>query len=308
MSTKRSISFPLLPSFALLIVAVASCKTTTEAERPQMSRVIGIKGHARYTEDHGNTWHEIKKGHLIPPEAAIQTASGMANAVTLAVGGRYPDKIVLFDSSILKLEQVTTKTVAGKEIGDMRLLILCGSAVGAAGMAWPSDKSFLAPSAPGPKMESIKKQPDQPYYEIKTSNTVVHVQRGLYFLSATGLTRILQGSATLEFTDTGATKDIFAGEEFNPNSGEVGPDRSSRSRRIGTAELGVDESAAKKGSPVPGAATAVLKAKSGSIRNVKVEARRNNRYSIPNASDRKSVKSGRLLDSISMTCFNSVCL
>ena len=55
----------------------------------------------------------------------------------------------------------------------------------------------------------------------RTGSVVLHMQHAFYFMGATGRIRLFQGSAVLEFTNTGATKDLFGGQFYDPVSSAV---------------------------------------------------------------------------------------
>jgi hypothetical protein len=229
MSTKRPISFPLLTSFALLIVAVAGCKTATDVERPQMSKIIALGGAAQFSVDDGKTWRPIRLGRQLAPGSLIKVNEGTTNGVMLAIAYkpdnvRYrdprdpPNSLAIYGNSLLKIEKVTEQSIAGRKVGDFRLTLFEGCVKGDAWMFEPGD--YFHPYV-GPKLETIEKQPNQNYYEIRGSNVVVHMQHAVYVFYATGRTRILHGSAVLEFTDGGATKDLFPGQLYDSATGNV---------------------------------------------------------------------------------------
>jgi hypothetical protein len=222
-----------LGSFALLVWAGAGCRTNSEAERPLVSTVIGIGGAARYNNGQSTNWYELKEGAQLPPGSAIQTAVGSLNGVCVAIGEHVPqvganraglyraDKITIGENSILKLEKVTAKTIAGKNVRDTRMVLLTGTVFGNAGMVWPTDVDVLAHPFAGPKVEMLKPQPDKSYYEIRSSNTVLHVEHALFRFTVSEKILVFEGAAALEFKDKGVTKDLFGPQLYDLETGKI---------------------------------------------------------------------------------------
>jgi len=233
---KTSAFFPLLASSALAFVMWegSGCKTTSEAEIPQTFTVIGISGDARYADDQSKTWRTLKSGNHISQGSVLQTASGAGNAVLLVAGERFvpaipldprpydhANKLILYENSILKIHKLTLKTLGEKKIWDTRLSLLAGSALCDAHTVWPSDAGIDVPMPAGPKVKFIKPEPDKNYYEIRSSNIVVHAEHAVFFLAPSRVTRLVQGAVTIEFADTGATKDLFAPQQYDFATDEI---------------------------------------------------------------------------------------
>ena len=204
----------------MLIYTASGCKTTSETERPQMCTVVSVSGEARYWDGQSNKVHTIRRGDRIPQDSTIQTANGAV--IYLATGTRFlneysyrppffdpPDKVTIYEDSVLKLSKVTLKTVGENRIPDTRLQLLRGAALLDA-----RTKS----SAQVPKGEI-----NAPYHEIRGSNVVVRAEHAGIWFSASGITRVLLGNATIERTDQGITKDLSAWQAYDPVTGEISP-------------------------------------------------------------------------------------
>jgi len=193
-----------------------------------------VSGDARYADGQNKTWRILKSGNHISQGSVLQTASGMGNVVLLVAGERFvpatplnprpydhANKLILYENSILKINKLTVKTIGEKKIWDTRLSLLAGSALFDAHTVWPSDAGIDVPMLAGPKVKSIKPEPDKDYYEIRSSNIVVHAEHAVFFLAPSRVTRLVQGAVALEFTDTGVTKDLFASHQYDFVTGEI---------------------------------------------------------------------------------------
>ena len=193
-----------------------------------------MSGDARCRDGESSAWRVLKLSDHIPQGSEVQTASGAGNAVALAVGKRissdhansrqqynHADKLILYENSFLKIGKLTAKTVGGKKVWDTRLLLSEGSVLCDAGMVWPTDAGLFVPAVPGQKVDSIKPEPDRPYYEIRNSNTVVHAQHAVFYFAPSKGISVMMGSVAIEFTDTSLTKDLFASQRYDPATGEV---------------------------------------------------------------------------------------
>ena len=222
---------PLVFSLMFIACAVTACKTASE---PQMSTVIAISGHARFRDDDGGKWHTLRLGSSIPQGSVIQTDDGPTNAIQLAIGRKLrfldspyrprpafsePNHLTLYENSVLKLDRVTAKIVAGKRISDTRLVLFAGRVTWGAGTA-PTD-CFPDPYPPGPKLQTINPQSDKSYYEISNSNVVVHAEGAYFSFSPRKWATVLMGTVAIEFTDTGIIKDLFNYQKYDFATDEI---------------------------------------------------------------------------------------
>jgi hypothetical protein len=224
----------LLSTLGPMVVAVTGCQTTTQAEVPQMSTVIGLAGNARYHDGQSESWRAVRLGNYIPQGSVIQTDDGATNAVELAIGKRmrflatpdHPDLtegncLTLYEASVLKLDRVTAKIVAGKRISDTRLVLVAGGVAWVAGMSGPIDYLPSESYPHGPKLGTIRPQPDKSYYEISNSNVVVHAGHAYFSFAARRRASVLMGTVAIEFRDTGIVKDVFNFEKYDFLTGEI---------------------------------------------------------------------------------------
>jgi len=224
-----SARFPLFFGLVFILCAVTACKTTSE---PHMSTVIAIAGHAHYRDGDGGKWHAVRLGSLIPQGSVIQTDDGPTNAIRLAIGRQLrfldspyhrdlsePNHLMLYENSVLRLDRVAAKIVAGKRISDTRLVLLAGRVTWGAGTE-PTDY-FPQPYPPGPKLETIRPQPDKSCYEISNSNVVVHAEGAYFSFSAQKWATVLMGTVAIEFTDTGIIKNVFNYQRYDFVTDEI---------------------------------------------------------------------------------------
>jgi hypothetical protein len=229
---KSFASFRWLFGFAFIATAVTGCGTTS-TERPQMCTVVAVMGDARYWNGQNNKVHTIKPGELIPPGSTIQTAKGAGNWVDLAMGERLPnmyssypprsqysinpysprfdpaDHMRIYENSILTLDKVTLKKVGENQVPDTRLRLLQGAVL-----------FSPMPTSPAqvPKREIVA-----PYHEFRGSNVVVRAERAIVLFTASGITRVIDGTVSVERTDQGTTKELSAWQEYAPVTGVVSP-------------------------------------------------------------------------------------
>jgi hypothetical protein len=211
----------ILGGLTLLTFAAAGCKTTAKTERQQVFTVFGFMGEARCQAANNDQWHVVKLRERILPGSTITTAPGSGNYLDIMAGEMYPvgnppdiyssNHLRVFENSVLKLEKVTVKKVAGKKIGDTRLRLSKGTVLGCTGAAPPSNQ----------KVGASGNQQDQPYYEISGSNIVARLRQAQYLFSASGRVIVSSGSATLESINSGETKEIPARHSYDPLTGLV---------------------------------------------------------------------------------------
>jgi len=227
--------FPLFCSMVFIVCPLTACKTISDTEVPRAYKAAAIDGDARYFEGKSEMPRSLKAGARVPQDTAIQTASGIGNMVMLVPDEAGPmpertnprpydhlDKIMVHENSILKIRKLTLKTVGGKQIRDTRLDLSSGSAFCDVGLTWPTDNdSFWKPGPPGPRIKAIQPQPNASYFEIGSGNMVVHAEHAVFFVSRGGIVKVLDGAVALEFPGPGTTKDVFSGQEYDSNTGEI---------------------------------------------------------------------------------------
>ena len=222
-----SASFRWLFGFVFMALAAAGCRTTSTTERPQMCTVLAVMGDVKYWESDSNKVHTVRPGKQIPPGSTIQTAKGEGNWVDLAMGKRLPnaylsypqrliypprydpaDSVRIYENSILTLSKVTLRKVGENQVPDTRLRLLQGSV----SFRWGTSLGHV------PKREIIA-----PYHEIRGSNAVFRAERGIFWLSASGLTRVVDGTASVERTDQGITKELSGLQQYDPVTEVISP-------------------------------------------------------------------------------------
>jgi hypothetical protein len=228
------VSMHLLSVFGLTIIAVTGCKTTSQTEVPQSSTVVALSGHALYQDGRSGAWRVVRVGSIIPQGSVIQTDDGPTNAIKLATGRcirflaspyhpNFEDDshLTVYENSVLKLDHVTAKMVAGKRISDTRLVLLAGRVAWIAGMPEPTDYFPDKPYPTGPKLQTIKPQAGKSYYEISDSNVVIHAAQAYFYFAPRKWATVLLGTVAIEFTDTGTIKDVFNFQNYDFKTGEI---------------------------------------------------------------------------------------
>jgi hypothetical protein len=112
----------------------------------------------------------------------------------------------IYENSILTLDRVTLRKTGENQVPDTRLRLLRG----AVSLRW-------APA------QVAKGEMSAPYHEIRGSNVVVRVERGIFFFGASGLTRVIDGTASVERTDQGITKELSGGQQYDSATGVISP-------------------------------------------------------------------------------------
>jgi hypothetical protein len=188
-----------------------------------IAKVVKMSGDARYFVAGDSTPHDVKVGMILKPGVTIQTASGMGNFVDLvlnnasAVAPPSPsasdiahfqpkadqDGIRIFENTILAVDKLSKTTTGADVVSDTEMDLKAGSILGTVKKLTPSSK-----------------------YEVKIPNGVAGIRGTIYFLSASGVLRVLTGSVVVAYVGSGGnviTQIVNAGEQFDTNTGLVTP-------------------------------------------------------------------------------------
>lgn len=218
---------------SLLSVIVASTMLTTAfAETTDgFVKVVSLKGAARTMPD----GKAIKVGAILKPGVIIQTAAdsyvdlvlnnakatqGLSSAVTddasipaatasAAAGGSsgykpkaVQDAIRIFENSVISVDKLVVTKTGAETVTETQLDLKAGKIFG-----------------------TVKKLSAASVYEIKVPNGVAGIRGTIYLIGADGTLAVLTGAVVVSFVSNGAvvTKEVPAGFQFNPGSGEVTP-------------------------------------------------------------------------------------
>jgi hypothetical protein len=197
----------------------ASAQTTSDG----IAKVVAVSGDARYFVAGDSTPHPVKVGMILKSGITIQTASGMDNYVDLvlnnaqAVAPPSPspsdiahyqpkadqDGIRIFDNSVLSVDKLTLTATGADTVTDTELDLKAGSILGTVKKLTPASK-----------------------YEVKVPNGVAGIRGTIYFVSASGILRVLSGSVVMAYVGPGGnviTQVVNAGEQFDTNTGLITP-------------------------------------------------------------------------------------
>jgi hypothetical protein len=210
-------------AFVSCVFAIASTGQLAAQSTDGIAKVVAISGDARYFVAGDSTPHVLKVGMILKPGITIQTASGELNYVDLvlnnpqAIAPPAPgpsdvahyqpkaeqDGIRIFDNTVLAVDKLTKTTTGADTVTDTELDLKAGSILG-----------------------TVKKLSPASKYEVKIPNGVAGIRGTIYFLSASGIVRVLSGSVVVAYVGSGGnviTQVVNAGEQFDINTGLVTP-------------------------------------------------------------------------------------
>jgi len=206
----------------LLVIASVN-RVSAQSSTDGIAKVVAVAGDARYFVAGDSTPHILKPGMILKSGITIQTASGPLNYVDLvlnnpqAVAPPEPgpsdiahfqpkaeqDGIRIFDNSVLAVDKLTRTQTGADVVTDTELDLKAGSILG-----------------------TVKKLSPASKYEVKIPNGVAGIRGTVYFLSASGIVRVLSGSVVVAYVGSGGnviTQVVNAGEQFDTNTGLVTP-------------------------------------------------------------------------------------
>jgi hypothetical protein len=201
------------------LAAVSVSAQTTDG----IAKVVKMSGDARYFVAGDSTPHNVKVGMILKPGVTIQTASGMGNYVDIvlnnasAVAPPSPsasdiahfqpkadqDGVRIFENTILAVDKLSKTTTGADVVSDTEMDLKAGVIIGTVKKLTPTSK-----------------------YEVKIPNGVAGIRGTIYYLSASGILRVLSGSVVVAYVGSGGnviTQIVNAGEQFDTNTGLVTP-------------------------------------------------------------------------------------
>ncbi len=206
-------------AIALASVNYASAQSTTDG----IVKVVAKGGDARYFVPGDSKPHEIKAGMILKPGTIIQTASGMQNYVDLVLNNAHasappeagPSEIASYkpkveqdgvrvnENTVLAIDKLTITQTGADTVTDTELDLKAGSILGTVKKLTPTSK-----------------------YEVKIPNGVAGIRGTIYWLSASGLLKVLSGSVVVSYVGSDGnviTQVVNAGEQFDTGTGLVTP-------------------------------------------------------------------------------------
>ena len=207
----------------LVSVFTLACISVSAQTSDGIAKVVAKVGDARYFVAGDSTPHEVKVGMILKPGVTIQTASGMGNYVDIVLnnaGASAPasaspsevahwqpkaeqDGIRIFDNTILAVDKLGRTQTGADVVTDTEMDLKAGSILG-----------------------TVKKLSPTSKYEVKIPNGVAGIRGTIYFLSASGILRVVAGSVVVAYVGPGGnviTQIVNAGEQFDTNTGLVTP-------------------------------------------------------------------------------------
>ena len=206
--------------FAVLTLASIA---TASAQTDGIAKVVAKSGDARYFVPGDSTPHDVKVGMILRPGVTIQTASGEGNWVDVvlnnasAVAPPSPspsqvahwqpkaeqDGVRINENTVLVVDKLSTTQTGADVVTDTEMDLKAGSILG-----------------------TVKKLTPNSKYEVKIPNGVAGIRGTIFWLSASGILRVLDGSVVIAYVGSGGnviTQIVNFGEQFDINTGLVTP-------------------------------------------------------------------------------------
>ena len=211
---------------ALAMVTSLSAQTAQQG----IAKVVRIKGSARYMSSVGTAWQPLKLGAILKPGTVLQTASdsyidlvlnnadavgaplapmSMSPAPADQSGGvsyqpkAEQDAVRIFENTVLSIDKLTVAQTGVDTVSDTQLDLKAGSIFG-----------------------TVKKLAAGSKYEVKIPNGVAGIRGTIYYISSSGILRVLSGFVTLAWVHTDGTvttQSVGAGQQFDIRTGVLSP-------------------------------------------------------------------------------------
>jgi hypothetical protein len=181
-------------------------------------------GDARYFVPGDSTPHDVKVGMIVKPGVTFQTASGAGNWVDIVLNnasavappsGSAPsdlahyqpkaqqDGVRIYENTVISIDKLSRTETGADVVTDTEMDLKAGSILGTVKKLTPTSK-----------------------YEVKVPNGVAGIRGTIFFLSASGILRVVDGSVVIAYVGSGGnviTQVVNAGEQFDINTGLVTP-------------------------------------------------------------------------------------
>ncbi|HWC61958.1 MAG TPA: hypothetical protein VHC44_19885 [Verrucomicrobiae bacterium] len=209
----------------LSVITFATIASSVSAQTTDgIAKVVAKMGDARYFVAGDSTPHDVKVGMILKPGTTIQTASGTGNYVDLVInnasavappGGAGPsdlshyqpkaeqDGVRVFENTVLAVDKLTRTETGADVVTDTEMDLKAGAILG-----------------------TVKKLTPNSKYEVKIPNGVAGIRGTVYWLSASGILRVVSGSVVIAYVGPGGnviTQIVNFGEQFDINTGLVTP-------------------------------------------------------------------------------------
>jgi hypothetical protein len=214
---------PLIGGLLACGIALAMVTSlSAQNVQPGMAKVVNIKGSARYMTGANASWQPLKSGTILKSGAIIQTAAGSYVDVVLnnaeaagpalsaisagaqGAGGAgagsgvayqpkaKQDAVRIFENTVLGIDKLTVEETGVETITQTQFDLKAGSIFGV-----------------------VRKLSAGSKYEVKLPNGVAGIRGTVYYITATGIVRVLSGSVVVAFAGPdGAIRTVEVKEGF----------------------------------------------------------------------------------------------
>ena len=213
------------------ILALAMVTSLSAQTQEGIIKVVSLKGAARYMAGGATDWKAVKVGAILKPGTVIQTAAdsyvdlvlnnakatqGLGASLSSEIpvstssssgdSGYKPkavqDAIRIFENTVCGVDKLSITKTGADTVSDTQLDLKAGRIFG-----------------------TVKKLSAASSYEIKIPNGVAGIRGTIYLIGADGVVSVLTGQVVISYISNGApvTKEVPAGYQFNPATGQVTP-------------------------------------------------------------------------------------
>jgi hypothetical protein len=216
---------PLLSGLVACGIAFAMVMSASADTAQQgMAKVVSIKGSARFMSSPNGNWQPLKTGMTLKTGAILQTAANSyidlilndSHAKATSMGGSsssaggegsgiayqpksQQDAVRVFENTVLGIDKLTIDQTGVDTITETQFDLKAGSVFG-----------------------MVKKLSAGSKYEVKIPNGVAGIRGTVYYVTSTGIVRVISGSVVIAYVGAGGavrTVEVKAGFEFDIRSG-----------------------------------------------------------------------------------------
>jgi hypothetical protein len=190
---------PPLLAGVVLFLGIALPSLVTAETVSWRAQVQSVKGKATWSTN-AEMAQPLKVNSILPPGSTVKT--GPDSSVDLFLG-HSAGVVRLGPDTTLALDKLTMTDTGGDKVVDVQLNL-------------PVGEMYF----------NVNKLSKASRYEIKVPNGVAGIRGTVFFLSASGILRVISGSVVVAYVGPGGnviTQIVNAGEQFDTNTGLVTP-------------------------------------------------------------------------------------
>jgi len=207
----------------IAVLSLASIATASAQMSDGIAKVVAKSGDARYFVPGDSTPHDVKVGMILKPGVTIQTASGAGNFVDVVLNNASAtapatpspsqvahwqpkadqDGVRINENTVLVIDKLSRTQTGADVVTDTELDLKAGNILGTVKKLTPTSK-----------------------YEVKVPNGVAGIRGTIFWLSASGILRVVDGSIVMAYVGSSGnviTQTVNFGEQFDINTGLVTP-------------------------------------------------------------------------------------